>query len=487
MAFSELGNYPYSLQLIDLSKINKKTFNPSDYFDSTSNIVIKTDKLSFVSAVRTHLIESTGGVKRITADLVDRTTGEIIEPTLEEFQKLNCVVCDKGDIIFHKYSCRVGRIGLIQNDGFAEHHFIRIKPEKIRNNYLLLALRSIPVLEQLPYRETSRPGLRKSDVESLSIPRLGDSIEQKLDFFLTEIYEVRKRIHILFNGLMNNFNNALRWTLPKEGAFLAGSALFTSQTLDPGYYVMRLIDANFKRSERLGDSVNIIYPPSLNAGEKSTALTLSDYRYEGILPEHIKGVDEIHPKNFAKPGDLILNRLQSGDDRPAKATVVVPGLEYLSDFGVMVEGMGKDAKVPIYDQLFILKQKEDSKLNPYYLNLFFNSDLYQAVFIHIMGGSTGRQRIRKTRLQDLKVPLMEDGQMESLSTASKIALETQSSTFRILTELSRLYEDVCKGETQAELIDSFIEEHSKDVSVATASVRKAERILPKIENLVYSV
>ena len=65
---------------------------------------------------------------------------------------------------------RIGRVGLATFDGNAENEFMTIKAFGISCYYLLLALRSVSVLRQLPFRETARPRTKKNDIDRVLIP-----------------------------------------------------------------------------------------------------------------------------------------------------------------------------------------------------------------------------------------------------------------------------------------------------------------------------
>ena len=84
---------------------------------------------------------------------------------------------------------------------------------------------------------------------------------------------------------MENFDNVMSSSLPREGAFVVDLSKLSKDSLDPGQYIMASLDSMFKRSIELQKIVDIIYPHSLNAGSKYVVITLSDYRTEGILPK----------------------------------------------------------------------------------------------------------------------------------------------------------------------------------------------------------
>ena len=129
--------------------------------------------------------------------------------------------------------------------------------------------------------------------------------------------------------------------------------------------------------------------------------------------------------------------------------------------------------------------KSESNISPFYLSLVFNSKLYQNLFVYMMGGSTGRQRIRKTKLASMKIPLLDEEMMRSFSEVSRTVLESQSATFRILTDLSRLYEDVIYGESESDVLSAFIEECKTELKVVSSALQRSNDILVRTSNITY--
>jgi len=455
MAFIKVEENPYSSDLVDLTRLTDETFNPRDYIDFSTNIRIKHDSLESLAKVGGISVQGES-IKRIMSDHVDRATGEVYEPDREP-ENVVCSKIEKGDILFHKYAGRIGRIGIAEFDGLADNHFIPIKPLTIKGYYLLLALRSLPVLLQLPYRETARPGVWNDDLNKLRIPRL-DSLEGEIDSFIRDVFRLRKRAETILKDLLNSFDFAISSKMPTDYSFFMEFKELSEETLEPGYYFMKAIEMMFPEHIVLGNEVDIIYPSSLNAGDKYTAVTLSDYSFEGIVPQNLKGVKRLWRKNFASPGDLILNRLHSSGDKKAKATVILLKIDYLGDTGLTLDHSEGKLEIPIYDQLFILKMKKSSKISPYYLSMVLNSDLFQRMFEFMMSGSTGRQRLRKTKLVLVRLPILAEHMMRAFSEATKISMEVLSESLRILIRLHQAYEKVVYGKENPNIISTLIRE-----------------------------
>lgn len=57
-------------------------------------------------------------------------------------------------------------------------------------------------------------------------------------------------------------------------------------------------------------------------------------------------------------------------------------------------------------------------------------------------GSTGRQRLRKSKLKLVKFPILSEHMMRAFSEATRICMEVFSETLRMLIELVQKYESV---------------------------------------------
>ncbi len=485
MAFVKVEENPYSAKLVELSELIDETFNPRDYIDLSANIKVNHDSLDSLADVGGGPIEGVL-VSRVKSKHVDRATGEVYEPS-GKMENVLCLKFEKGDILFHKYAGRIGRIGLVSFDGVADNHFMRIRPSDVDGYYLLLSLRSVPMLLQLPFRETARPGVWNSDLKKLRIPRLGD-MEKEIGDFVKEAFQLRSRAKAVLKGLLESFDMAISSKMPTNYSFFMETRTLSEQTLDPGYYFMKAIEIMFPKHIILGKEVDIIYPSSLNVGEKHTAITLSDYRFEGIVPQNIKSVERLWKNNFAKPNDVILNRLHSSGDTIAKATVILSEIDYLEAIGLTLSHSDGEVRVPIYDQLFILKLKPSSEISPYYLSVVFNSNLFQRMFKFMMSGSTGRQRLRKTKLAIVRLPILSDHMMRAFSEATKISEEVLSETLRMLIQLHRMYEEVVYGKRRPEDISSFIKRERANVTdLEGNSIEMAERFASETTKLEYEI
>jgi hypothetical protein len=226
----------------------------------------------------------------------------------------------------------------------------------------------------------------------------------------------------------------------------------------------------------------------LNAGEDFTAITLSDYRYEGIVPQNLKGVKQLWEKNYAKPNEMILNRLHSRGETMAKATVVLPNTSYLKETGLTLKRSNSTVEIPIYDQLFILKMKREATVSPYYLSVVLNSALFQNMFAFMMTGSTGRQRIRKTKLALVRLPILSDHMMRAFSEATRISMEVLSETLRMLISLHGLYQNVVYGKERPEAISNLISEEKETLKLLEGnSIENAEKFASETLNLEYEI
>lgn len=458
MAFVSVTENIFTSTLTNVDKLDENSFNPYEYMKLHTRMKTHLDALSCVAEIETERAHVASG-ERLFSKGVDRATGEVYEVSdgrIDKGNQVSCIRFSKGDILFHKIGARIGRIGLTDFGGYGENEFLTIKPTSINAYYLLIALRIYDVLIQLPFRETARPRIKRKDVLNLMIPRLGD-VEENIGDFVSKIFGLRKRARNVLKGLLGNFDRAISAKMPTDYSFLLQTQTLAEDTLDPGSYFMKVISVMFPKHEVLENVVKIIYPPSLNAGDEATALTLNDYRYEGIVPQVLKSVERLRKKNFARPGDIILNRLHSSEENIAKATVVLSGLDYLGRVNLTLDIANDEVRVPIYDQLFILKMKKPIKVSRYYLSVLFNSKLFQYMFFFLMSGSTGRQRLRKSKLKLVKFPILSEHMMKAFSEATRISMEVFSETLRMLIELVQTYEHVIRGESPIDNIFSLID------------------------------
>lgn len=462
MAFVSVTENVFDSTLVSVDELGDDSFNPSEYIKFSTQMKKNLDKLSCIAKIKSERA-TVASSKRLFSRGVDRATGEVFHPSssgLSGEKEVSCVKFDKGDLLFHKIGARIGRIGLADFNGYGENEYLTIKPISINAHYLLIALRIYDVLIQLPFRETARPRIKRRDVERIMIPRLGE-VEIDIGNFVCEIFDLRKRARTVLKGLLENFDRAISSKMPTDYSFLMETRTLSEDTLDPGSYFMKAISLMFPDHEVLDNVVKIIYPPSLNAGNKGTAITLNDYRFEGIVPQVLKSVDRLQKKNFARSGDMILNRLHSSEENIAKATVVLSGLEYLGRVNLTLDISNNEVKVPIYDQLFILKMKKPVKVSQYYLSVLFNSKLFQYMFLFLMSGSTGRQRLRKSKLKLVKFPILSEHMMRAFSEATRICMEVFSETLRMLIELVQKYENVVRDESPISDLTSLINRERK--------------------------
>jgi len=489
MAYVNVPEGPYTAHLVEIDKLTEDSLNPRDYIDFSEMIKIRHTTLSLVAKVKGEMAKA-DSVRRVVSGHVDRATGQVYEPMNTE-ENLNCLRFLAGNILFHKYRARIGRIGITEFDGMADSHFIVIRPFDIDNHYLLLALRSIPVLVQLPFRETTRPGVWNSDLETLQIPRLDDSTEDLIGTFIRRVFSLRKRASDVAKGLLDNFDKGVSSRMPTDKQFFLDVSEFSEETLDPGYYFMKVLEWTYPTNEDLDKQFKVIQPPSAKSGTRFTTVTIKDYEFEGIKPLTPKNVDTLPPKSFARIGDVILNKMHSKRESIAKATVIMKNLDYLEEVGLSVRKFNGETRVPVYSELFILRQKEiiqNSRISPYYLALMLNSMLFQQIFSFIMSGSTGRQRIRKEKMIRVKIPTLEDHIMKALSEATRVCLEIFSETLRMLIQLSRLYEKIVRGHEKIRKLTLFIEEENECLqSLEENAIEKAEEELLKTKGLAYAI
>lgn len=456
MAYVNVPEGPYTANLIDAKSLNASSFNPRDYLDFSIRIKVNAEPLSKVADIEGE-VTNEESARRVKSDGVDRATGQVYEQT-EISEEVSCTKFMSGDILFHKYRARIGRIGIAEFDGFADSHFMVIRPNNINNYYLLLALRSVPVLIQLPFRETTRPGVWNNDIRRLRIPRLDTITEQEIGAFLKRTFMLRRRAKRVLDNLIQNFDMGVSSRMPTNNYFPLETSELTERTFDPGFYFMKVLEWTFPRNSELGVAFTVIQPPSTNSGAKFATMTIKDYEFEGIKPLTPKKVDKLPHKNFAREGDVILNKLHSKEKTIAKATVVGQNTAYLREVGLSVQEFNGKSYVPVYSELFIIRRKQGNglELSPYYLAVMLNSRLFRRMFTFIMSGSTGRQRIRKEKLVKVKVPLLPDYIMKAISEATRICLDVFAETLRLLIQLSGIYGKVIQGQEIEEGLGQYI-------------------------------
>jgi len=463
MAFTSVSEDVFSSTLVEVKKLNDESFNPSDYAEFTTPMKTELSELSTIASILARRSTTTNS-RRVLSEGVDRATGEVLQPLImeQDENEISCVRFDKDDVLFHKVRARIGRIGIADFDGCCENEFLTVKPTKINALYLLLALRTPDVLVQLPPRETARPRIKRKDVSRLKIPRLGD-VEEQMGTFISRVFVLRKRARTVLKGLLDNFDKGISSKMPLDYSFSIDVQTLSDDTLDPGFYFMKALEWTFPKNMEINDSFTIIQPSSAKSGTNFAIVTVKDFEFEGIKPLLPKKADAVPLKAFAKVGDVILNKMHSKEKAIAKATVIGKNLGYLRETGLSVREFEGEIRVPVYSELFILRQKPCAYegLSPYYLALMLNSRLFQHMFAFIMSGSTGRQRIRKEKLMKVKVPTLETHMMKSFSEACHICLEVSSETLRMLTLFSKLYENVVRGYVKAEELISFIRKETE--------------------------
>jgi hypothetical protein len=475
MVFDDLETPPFIVQLIALSDLKASSFNPQDYLDFRATIHTSTSTLKAVADISKKVVKTGHSFKRVMSSHIDRSTGQVLQPTLEEFGHIPVRPFQAGDTLFHKVRARIGRIGIADFEGFAEGDIIAIRPHDIDPHYLTLVLRTEVVLRQLPFRETTRPRVRVSDVKSLWIPRIGGEVERAIGSFRSEMLRLREAARKILHEILDNLNRAIEPAMPKEPAFLVDVDELTENTLNPGDYVLDDLLSQFRRTIVLGSAVEVIQPHSLDPGNGYSAIALNDYSFEGVSPVSLQKTDQLWETNYAVPEDVLYNKLHSRGETPGKATVILPDMSYLDAVGLTVYEREGQLLVPVYPEIFILRLRPGAPISPYYLALVLNSELSQLLFFYMMGGTSGRQRLRKEKLVKVKIPLLASGMMEAFSEAVEICLKVRSTTLRYLAELSRRSEDVIGGEGETSDLEELIRQGNEDIEGLLASLQGIER------------
>lgn len=458
MVFTDVCENTFREILVKVHSLKEESFNPCDYIGFSTLMKTPLDELDSIANISSERTWASSN-QRIFSAGVDRVTGEVFLPshTKGEEETINCIRFNQGDILFHKIGARIGRIGLTDFSGYGESEFLTIKANTVNAYYLLLALRAFDVLTQLPFRETARPRIKRKDIEHLKIPRLGE-LEDAIGQFVSRVFSLRKRARIVLNDLLETFDNAISAKMPTDYSFLMPVQDMTEKTLDPGYYFIKVVEVMLPNYAKLLECVDIIHPPTLERGDKYHVVTAKSYRFEGLVPETPRGVSNIEKKNLVHETDILINRIISTEKIPWKATVVPAQFDYLKSFGLTVQH-SEDGRleIPVSEDLFILRKRLDAPASPYYVVLVLNSLLCRAFLNWTMGGSTGMQVIKKSRLGEIRLPLLETHVMKAFSVATEISLQVLSETLRTLVLLSDLYEKVIRGEASPEQINELIQ------------------------------
>lgn len=487
MVFDDMETAPFVVQLIPLDELDPKTFNPADYMDFAAAIRTAVSPLKDVADVETKVERSAFSVTRVMSAHVDRATGQVLQPTDEEFGNITCRVFRKNDILFHKVRARIGRIGIADFEGLAETEFLPIRSHDIDPHYLTVAVRTEMVLRQLPFRETTRPRVRKTDIERLKVPRIGVEIERPVGSFLASIFSLRRRSHEFLYELMANFDKALKPVVPEQLTFLVDVDTLTEKTLNPGVYSIDILQSALGPSVEIGTIVEVIQPHALEPGQGYTAVALNDFSFEGIHPVRLQKAIKLWDTNYAVPGDVLYTKLHSRKETPGKATVILEDMAYLHMAGLTVDECDGVLRVPIYPEVFILRLKDGAPMTPFYLALALNSELFQLLFQHMMGGTSGRQRIRNSRLKRLAVPLLPEQMMNAFSDGVETCLRAQSGTFGLTVQLARAVEDYIGGDVPLSAIEDLIESGKERLAYLRDSLEEIENHLVMTSKATYAV
>jgi hypothetical protein len=274
--------------------------------------------------------------------------------------------------------------------------------------------------------------------------------------------------------------------MPDTGEFLIDASQLEMGTLDPAHYAIRKIAHLFANSVELKDAVDVIQPHSLVDGNKYGALTAKDYNLKGIYPLTLAGAQRLWESNMARPNDILLNKLQAGKDIPARAVVVPAELEYLNYYGLTVERTRNVQRVPVYEEVFILRPKKDAVISPFYLAVFLTSSLFQQLFFYLATGSTGRQRLKKGLLETVKIPTFDENIMFAFTEALSISNEILNATFNTLTLIAMTLENVIYGEASSGDLSDIIKNKRAVIENFNLSIDKAKAAAEKISKIEYA-
>lgn len=458
MVFRDLKDGRFIFKTLASESLDNSSFNPHVYFPLEEKIKVDTVLLKRVCRV----VQSSKPVDedgfRVGAKHIDRSTGEITHPPLFHITS-NCVEISKGDIIFHKLSPSSRNIGLALFDsyGVSDIAVIKLKePKKIDNCYCLFALRSRPVIEQFVPRETTRNRVPKNDIENIKIPRLGGT-ESKISDMLSLIFLIRNQSKEEIYAEIEKIDGRISEMIQIPTFFYSELEKLSSYRLDPGFYVP--IDLPEEMSwTYLNSEAKVIHPNLVETGDSYKALSLDDFRVEGVMPEKLKNAKEIKDSNWAKPSDILTNRMRSKKEKRSRTTVLLNELEYLSSYDLTME----DSKILVYEHIFIVRMRSNSKISPFYLMTILNSEYYQSYFT-IKGYGSTKWYISKEDLKNLQIPLFEDE--KEIADTVESSLEKLSKTYKALIELEEIFEKVVYGEIEQIEINDFLDKSIEEFEI----------------------
>jgi hypothetical protein len=265
------------------------------------------------------------------------------------------------------------------------------------------------------------------------------------------------------------------------------SELLNAGNLDPGSYIAKVLQLVLDKHVPLTECVDVLHPSTVYSGKACKVLTLDDYSFQGVVPQKLKLSRSVTAdRNYARVGDVLLNRLKSHKKRPLKSTVILDGLDYLAQFGLSLKGSSTQISLPLYEHILILRMKSSSRISAYYLALVLNSDIMRQVADHLMYGSTGRSYFSMTTLRTLKIPTLPDDIMKSFSKATEISLRAFSETLRMLIGLQQIFQQTVLGEAKIDEIRDFIRKQDDVLTLQGHALDSENQSLSVTESVSYA-
>lgn len=246
---------PKRVFILQKSELGKR-WDPNTYHIERRSIIDALKKsghqlepLKFVSSFKKNLVkEIPENLPYLGLENIESNTGSYI-PTTEKESISSAIEFKKGQVLFPKLRPYLNKVYFAEFDGVCSTEFHVLDSKKVSNEYLANFLRTTLVVNQTKYLMSGNtlPRLQTEDIESLLIPILSKTDEEKVNALMKKVFEQKQKNEAEAEKLLSSIDDyllkELGITLPipvenslQNRMFIATYKQLSGNRYDPFYF-----------------------------------------------------------------------------------------------------------------------------------------------------------------------------------------------------------------------------------------------------------
>lgn len=208
---------PKRVFILQKSELGKR-WDPNTYHIERRSIIDALKKsghqlepLKFVSSFKKNLVkEIPENLPYLGLENIESNTGSYI-PTTEKESISSAIEFKKGQVLFPKLRPYLNKVYFAEFDGVCSTEFHVLDSKKVSNEYLANFLRTTLVVNQTKYLMSGNtlPRLQTEDIESLLIPILSKTDEEKVNALMKKVFEQKQKNEAEAEKLLSSIDDYL--------------------------------------------------------------------------------------------------------------------------------------------------------------------------------------------------------------------------------------------------------------------------------------